>query len=56
LGIGSLHLLVGIVRSSLLDLTKEVLLNVELTNVRDRATLDGVVGQEFSAVMNYSWV
>jgi hypothetical protein len=56
LSIGSLHLLVGVVRSCLLDLTEEVLLNIELSDVRDCATLDSVVGQEFSAVVNDGWV
>jgi hypothetical protein len=56
LGIGSLHLLVGVVRGCLFDFTEEVLLDVELADVRDCAALDSVVGEQFGAVVDDSWV
>jgi hypothetical protein len=43
---------VGVVRCCLLDLAEEVLLDVELADVRDCAALDGVVGEEFGAVVD----
>jgi hypothetical protein len=52
LGVQGLGLLVGIVGSGLLDLGKEVLLDVELADVRNCATLNGVVGEEFGAVVD----
>jgi hypothetical protein len=45
-------LCVGVVGGGLFNLVHEGLLDVELTDVRNCATLDGVVGEEFSAVVN----
>lgn len=54
LGIGGHLLGIDVVRGSLLDLVEEVLLDVELTNVRDGAALDSVVGEKGSTVVNNS--
>jgi hypothetical protein len=45
-------LFVGVVGGGLFNLVHEGLLNVELTDVRNCAALDGVVGEEFGAVVN----
>jgi hypothetical protein len=55
LGVEGLGLLVGVVGRGLLNLAEEVLLDVELANVRDCSTLDRVVGKKFSAVVNDSY-
>lgn len=52
LSVHGLLLLVGVVWSGSLDLCKEVLLNIELTNVRNGSTLNGVVRQELSTVVD----
>jgi hypothetical protein len=51
-------LLVGVIRRGFFDLAEEVLLDVELTNVRDCAALDGVVREEFRAMVNngFAWL
>lgn len=43
--VGGDGLFVDVVRSCLFNLAEKALLNVELANVRDCATLDGVIGQ-----------
>lgn len=48
--------MVGVVRGSLLDLAEEILLDVELADMRDCAALDGIVGKQFCAVMDDSCV
>ena len=55
-GVGGNGLFVGVVRGGLLDLAKEVLLDVELANVRDSTALNSVVGEELSTVVNDSCV
>jgi hypothetical protein len=52
LGIKGLRLLVGVVGRCFFDLTEEVLLNVHLTNVRDCAALNGIIGEELGTVVN----
>lgn len=52
LGICHVLLRVGVVWGCLLDLVEEVLLNVELTDVGYGSTLDGVVGQKGSTVVD----
>lgn len=52
LGVESLRLLVGVIGGGFFNLGKEVLLNVELADVGDCATLNGVVGQLGSAVVD----
>lgn len=56
LGVEGLLLLVGVVRRRLLDLSEEVLFNVELADVRDSPALDGLVGEEFGAVVDDGWM
>jgi hypothetical protein len=56
LGVEGLRLLVGVVRRGLFDLTEEILLDIELTNVGDCAALDSVVGKEFGAVVDDGFV
>ena len=53
-GVLGLNLLVCVVWGYGLDPGEEVLFNVELTNVRDSAALDGVVGKKFSTVVDDS--
>lgn len=48
-------MLVATVRRSLLDLSEEALLNVELSYMGDCASLNGVVGKKFSTVVDDSW-
>lgn len=55
-GVGGDGLVVGVVRGSLLDLAEEILLDVELADMRDCAALDGIVGKQFCAVMDDSCV
>lgn len=50
--VGSNGLLVGVVRRRLLHLTHEVLLDIELANVRDGTALNGVVGKELSTMVD----
>jgi len=50
--VGHSGLCVGIVRGSLLDFIQQVLLNIELTGVRDCAALDGIVREKLGAVVN----
>jgi hypothetical protein len=50
--VGGNLLRVRIVGRGLLDLAKEVLLDVELADVRDGSALDRVVGEDFGAVMD----
>jgi hypothetical protein len=52
LGVEGLFLVVGVVGGRGFDLCEEVLLDVELADVRDCAALDGVVGEEFGAVVD----
>jgi len=52
LGVLGLGLLVSVVRRSGFDLAEEVLLDIELANVRDCAAGDGVVGEELGAVVD----
>jgi hypothetical protein len=52
LGVEGLFLVVGVVGGGGFDLCEEVLLDVELADVRDCAALDGVVGEEFGAVVD----
>jgi hypothetical protein len=52
LGVEGLSLVIGVVWGSLFDLAQEVLLDIELANVRDCTALNGVVGEEFRAVMD----
>jgi hypothetical protein len=56
LGIQGLFLVVSVVGRCLFDLAEEVLLDVELADVRDCTALDGVVGEEFGAVVNDGWI
>lgn len=49
-----LDLLVGVVGGHGFDARKEILLDVELAYMRDGAALDGVVGEEFGAVVDNS--
>jgi hypothetical protein len=51
-GVLGLGLFVGVVRGGFFDFAEELLLNVELAGVRDCAALDGVVGEEFGAVVD----
>ena len=50
--VGSHCLVVGVVGRGLLDLVEEVLLDVKLSNVGYSATLNGIVGQKSSTVVN----
>ena len=43
---------VCVVRRCLLDLAEEVLLDVELADMRDCTTLNGVVGEELGTVVD----
>jgi hypothetical protein len=52
LGVEGLFLVIGVVGGRGFDLCEEVLLDVELADVRDCAALDGVVGEEFGAVVD----
>lgn len=52
LGVGGHLLGVDVVWSSLLDLVEEVLLDVELADMRDGAALDGVVGKKGSTMVH----
>jgi hypothetical protein len=52
LGIQGLLLGVGVVWSRLFNLAKEVLLDVELSDVRDGSARDGVVGEKGGSVVN----
>ena len=45
-------LCIGIVRGGLLNFIQQVLLNIELTSVRDCAALDGIVREKLGAVVN----
>jgi hypothetical protein len=47
-------LLVGVVGADGFDASEEVLLDVELADVGDGATLNGVVGEELSAMVDDS--
>jgi hypothetical protein len=57
LGVEGLSLLVGVVGRRLFNLAEEVLLDVELADVRNCAALDSVVGEELGAVVDdgYAW-
>jgi len=50
-----LFLRVCVVGRGFFDLAQEVLLDVELADVGDCAALDGVVGEEFGAVVDDGW-
>lgn len=51
-GVEGLRLLVGVVGWRLFDLSEKILLDVELTDVRDCAALDCIVGEELGAVVD----
>lgn len=50
--VGGDGLLVRVVRRSLLNLAEEVLLDIKLADMRNRAALNGVVGKELSTMVD----
>jgi hypothetical protein len=47
--------MVSVVGRCLFDLTEKVLFDIELADVRNCAALDGIIREEFGAVVDDGW-